>query len=66
MGASAAKRTENGVRGRQGREKRWGDTKGKEISGRNMNGRGKEEGTQCNRHGDYKPGDDGLTTEDLE
>lgn len=47
-------------RQRREREEREGGTKGKEISGRNMNGSGVGGG------GDYKPGDDGLKTEDLE
>ena len=60
--ASAAQRMENGVRGRQGKGGRRGrrrrrreegvDTKEKEISGRNMNGRGGGRGeAQSDGHG---------------
>lgn len=50
--------------GRQGRE--VGGHKGVKDQWKEYEWKGKEEEVQCDGHRDYKPGDDGLKTEDLE
>ena len=64
VGASAAKRTENGVRERSGEER--GGHEGERDQWKEYEWKGREERMQRYGHKDSKPGDDGLKTEDLQ